>query len=962
MIDTINNAGTLAHLFLDAPFAPFTLANSISRLSSSLRTVTITGQEYPINWSPFGSLEHVNVFATSSQAFLSSTASLKSLTLTSSDVSSEFSSLSQFTALEELTLTVNDPVPSSGLPLPSSLTSLTLRSYHMDSPLTIIAPKLKYLRFSESRFSYVGAWPPTVETLVFDASTWFDQTPSAESVLPPSLVSLEIYEAGTWSGLLLNSLKDCHNLTNAYFDYNMEDVLVGLPRLADTNLRNLTIRTFLLPDSRWTTLICENILNASTTFTPVTTKFDYLYLANEAAGVGVPPCLRFTNATTLILASKSLNLSFVTPDEGYGRPERLYSCIPSSIKHLELIVYEPLGAVDWASFLSRFYSPLQDSYGLKSLRIVDAGITGQFPTEPLTRFAPTINEIDFTRNNMNGTLPADLFASLLSLQNLNISCNSFSGAVPHLSWFNLERLVADGNLFTTWPSMSLSSSNVKVVNLANNNLTDIPHDSTFGNMTGLTDLNLNGNRYLAGALPNVFGGNSRVERFDASDCAFDGPFPLEEISNPVMTSLSFSNNRVCGPAFKLPALGGTMISTLTFANNRINGSYPYSWGTLQAGRIDVSSNLLIGALPAAPAFAYGYASVGSYYNFSNNGFAGDMFDASTVRGAQYLGLQNTNVEFCVREINGMSVTTCDLPHSICSCTGYGYDDSGAGCANIEDICGLQAPPPNADLPLGRRAAPPTAAWSFWRYLKRQNVPPPPVLSADFPEEQPCAASVVRQPARAETPPPSAPIPSPPAALTPVGCSSPAPSGNNWICSNGTWTSTGTVTTPVFTVPSTTIIVTGDLNVTDSIIVSAGSTVIVQGCIYLGNGSTPHVTLELTKEDLDRILKQGGHRTFTLLQTTGNNSCPGSTDLSTVQVDTKSPKSSCRKSKIENTSTKSSLSLLMSVDRGNCDLAIIIPSVIGGVLVLTAAAVVTWVVIKKHNEAKGKRALTTGITG
>jgi hypothetical protein len=137
---------------------------------------------------------------------------------------------------------------------------------------------------------------------------------------------------------------------------------------------------------------------------------------------------------------------------------------------------------------------------------------------------------------------------------------------------------------------------------------------------------------------------------------------------------------------------------------------------------------------------------------------------------------------------------------------------------------------------------------------------------------------------------------------------------------------------------TTIIVEGNLTVTGGGVVFNGfeSQIIVNGCIFLGDNQ---VTIELTKEELEQLANEG-KLSKTLISSLTENNCIGSSDLSgtRVSVNKGSGSKSCRKVTAKNAgSTQSSLQVVFAVDNSVCNMIIIIPSVIGGVLVITAIA-------------------------
>jgi hypothetical protein len=182
----------------------------------------------------------------------------------------------------------------------------------------------------------------------------------------------------------------------------------------------------------------------------------------------------------------------------------------------------------------------------------------------------------------------------------------------------------------------------------------------------------------------------------------------------------------------------------------------------------------------------------------------------------------------------------------------------------------------------------------------------------------------------------------PLSPTFIGCPLPSP-GPDFTCSqDGTWIAPSSVTTPSITIPGgSTVSIDGNLTVSTDIVFSGvDSQLHVNGCVVI-NGV---VTVVLTKEDLDRLVKEG-RSSRTLVQSLNGNGCIDSTDLSGVAVSAKTPKS-CRRVKSSNTGDRSSLSVLFSIDSTRCNIIIIVPSVIGGIIVLAAIVIIAVLVIKK----------------
>jgi hypothetical protein len=174
-----------------------------------------------------------------------------------------------------------------------------------------------------------------------------------------------------------------------------------------------------------------------------------------------------------------------------------------------------------------------------------------------------------------------------------------------------------------------------------------------------------------------------------------------------------------------------------------------------------------------------------------------------------------------------------------------------------------------------------------------------------------------------------------------GCPGDSP-GPGFTCINGQWVSSTPVEEPVFEIPpnSGPIVIEGDLNVTQTIVFNGlGSEVVVNGCVIIEG----EVVVELTESELEELL--GGGKTKVLISSISDGACTNATDLSQVEIITKSPKE-CSKVSGQNTGTRQSLSVLFNVDASGCKkksnlVAIVVPSVIGAVIILGVIGALIW---------------------
>jgi predicted outer membrane repeat protein len=175
--------------------------------------------------------------------------------------------------------------------------------------------------------------------------------------------------------------------------------------------------------------------------------------------------------------------------------------------------------------------------------------------------------------------------------------------------------------------------------------------------------------------------------------------------------------------------------------------------------------------------------------------------------------------------------------------------------------------------------------------------------------------------------------SPPVAVPPsTPCTTSAPSSGDWTCSNGQWVSTGSVSSGSVTIPSTSVVVKGNLTISGQITFTGlDSSISVEGgCAYV-DGS---VQVELTPSELEQISKESGSSRSVVLVSQSSN-C--TTNLALAVSSSKSSKS-CRKvtssAQEQNDGTRSSLVVIFKVDSSSCNTRwIILGCVLGGILLL-----------------------------
>ncbi|XP_009338809.1 probable LRR receptor-like serine/threonine-protein kinase At1g74360 [Pyrus x bretschneideri] len=211
-----------------------------------------------------------------------------------------------------------------------------------------------------------------------------------------------------------------------------------------------------------------------------------------------------------------------------------------------------------------------------------------------------LTEFSASENYFNGAILPSVFANNCSLVDLDLSENSFSGAVPAeiSKCQRLVKLDLWGNKFTgPIPSEIGSISSLQALFLGKNSFSrDIPESLL--DLNSLTFLDLSRNNF-SGDIQDIFGRLRQVKFLVLhSNWYTGGIYSSGILKLPNVTRLDLSYNNFTGP---LPLVISQMpkLEFLVLACNQFNGTIPPDYGnipTLQA--LDLSFNSLTGAIPS----------------------------------------------------------------------------------------------------------------------------------------------------------------------------------------------------------------------------------------------------------------------------------------------------------------------------------------------------------------------------
>ncbi|XP_028236656.1 probable leucine-rich repeat receptor-like serine/threonine-protein kinase At3g14840 isoform X1 [Glycine soja] len=230
-----------------------------------------------------------------------------------------------------------------------------------------------------------------------------------------------------------------------------------------------------------------------------------------------------------------------------------------------------------------------------SIILKEQNLSGIISTD-LVRL-PYLQQIDFTRNYLNGTIPRQL--GTLNLVNISFIGNRLTGPIPKelgnittLKILKLEFNQLSGSL----PLELGNLAQIEKLHLTSNNFNgELP--ATLARLTTLKELRIGDNQF-SGAIPNFIQSWINLEKLIMHGSGLSGPIPsgisiLRNLTDLRVTDLNGSDSR-------FPQLNNmTNLLTLIFRSCNIIGSLPENLVKLTNLEIlDVSYNKLTGPIPS----------------------------------------------------------------------------------------------------------------------------------------------------------------------------------------------------------------------------------------------------------------------------------------------------------------------------------------------------------------------------
>ncbi|MGK2860057.1 MAG: leucine-rich repeat domain-containing protein [Thermoanaerobaculia bacterium] len=209
----------------------------------------------------------------------------------------------------------------------------------------------------------------------------------------------------------------------------------------------------------------------------------------------------------------------------------------------------------------------------------------------------TVTGLFLSRNNLTGTLPADIGA-FPNLTELELWENPIGGTLP-TQIGNLSKLtrmlVFDTSIGGTIPP-SIGNLTALVSLFLDRGQFTGPIPSTIGTLSKLETLHANGNQ-LNGTIPSEIGQLSKLTQIDLSYNRLGGPLPTSLGGLASLGELYLNNNEITG-AIPPELAGAARLNTLRLGTNLLTGAIPTALGSMpELVVLDLFNNQLAGAIP-----------------------------------------------------------------------------------------------------------------------------------------------------------------------------------------------------------------------------------------------------------------------------------------------------------------------------------------------------------------------------
>ncbi|XP_043699672.1 probable leucine-rich repeat receptor-like serine/threonine-protein kinase At3g14840 [Telopea speciosissima] len=232
-----------------------------------------------------------------------------------------------------------------------------------------------------------------------------------------------------------------------------------------------------------------------------------------------------------------------------------------------------------------------------SIVLKSQNLPGVLPAGELVKLL-YLQEIDLSRNYLNGTIPAE-WASL-PLVNISLLGNRLSGSIPIEigNITTLRNLTLEANQFSGPLPLELGKLvDIERILISSNNFTG-PLPETFANLTNLRDFRISENNFT-GTIPSFIKNWTKLDKLAMQATGLEGSIPPEISALVYLTDMRISD--INGTEMEFPPLSNmASMKTLILRSCNIIGPLPDYLSTLtKLKTLDLSFNKLVGELPTS---------------------------------------------------------------------------------------------------------------------------------------------------------------------------------------------------------------------------------------------------------------------------------------------------------------------------------------------------------------------------